>query len=120
MNLVVMSDYGASDARLLEPIFLDDYVDLDETQFIIMSAGYATIIPYALTQQKILDDCNQIEYGVDVYLANHLQDPPITTNDFLPNKLHYAEGEWTQDILIVTQPGKIVAKDVLFENNNVI
>ena len=53
MNLIVMSDYGMADVDELEPIFLDSHLDLDSIQYVIMSSGYATIIPYALDHNKV-------------------------------------------------------------------
>lgn len=104
MNLMVMSDYGFTDTSYLQPVLLDQYLDMDIIQYVILSSGYAQIIPYALEQYKILHDCESIEYGVDVFMASQLQDPPILDIPIVPEELHYGLGEWTQDILLVAHP----------------
>eukprot|EP00095_Tigriopus_kingsejongensis_P000745 maker-scaffold273_size229271-snap-gene-1.19 protein:Tk00745 transcript:maker-scaffold273_size229271-snap-gene-1.19-mRNA-1 annotation:"hypothetical protein DAPPUDRAFT_31637" len=104
MNLMVISDYGFTDITYLEPVLLDQYLDMDLIQFIILSSGYAQIIPYALEQYKILHNCQSIEYGVDVFMASQLQDPPILDVRIVPDDLHYGTGEWTQDVLLVAHP----------------
>lgn len=53
MNLMVISDFGMSDDTLLEPIFIDDYLDLQHIQYVILSSGYAAIVPYALTHKAV-------------------------------------------------------------------
>ena len=54
---------------------------------------------------KILNKLKSIEYGVDVFMASQLQDPPITDTPIVPDDLHYGRGEWTQDVLLVAHPG---------------
>ena len=63
---MVMSDYGMTSDDQLRPIYLDDYLDLYYIQYVIVGSGYATIIPYALEQQKILDSLKQIEDGKNI------------------------------------------------------
>lgn len=53
MNLMVMSDYGFTDTSYLQPVLLDQYLDMDIIQYVILSSGYAQIIPYALEQYKV-------------------------------------------------------------------
>lgn len=60
---MVMSDYGMVADDQLKPIYLDDFLDLYYIQYVIVSSGYAQIIPYALEQQKILNSLKEIEDG---------------------------------------------------------
>lgn len=53
MNLMVLSDYGQTSEENLDPIPLDEYLDMDQIQYVILSSGYAAITPYALTYQKV-------------------------------------------------------------------
>ena len=53
MNVIVMSDYGFTDVDYLEPVLLDEYLEFELIQYVILSAGYAQIIPYALEQHKV-------------------------------------------------------------------
>lgn len=41
-------------------------------------------------------------------MASQLQDPPILDIPIVPEELHYGLGEWTQDILLVAHPGKVI------------
>ncbi len=109
MNLMVISDYGLTDDKYLEDIPLDEYLDMDNLQYIILNSGYATLIPYALTHHKVLHECHAIPNGVDVYLGSQLGNSFFEA-EILPDYLHYGKAEWTQDILLVAKPGyKLVA-----------
>ncbi len=54
MNVLVVSDYGLTDTDHLTPLPLDKLLDMDQIQYIILSSGYASVIPYALTYQKAI------------------------------------------------------------------
>ena len=73
MNTMVLSDYGMTATEDLAEIELDDYIDLDLIQYVIVSAGYAIVVPYVLDHRHILDSLQSIPDGVDVYLASQLQ-----------------------------------------------
>lgn len=103
MNLLVLSDYGMTDTTQTEDVILEDYVNATDVQYVIYNSGYASISPYAVHHENILNDCRDMP-GVDVYLTKRVQDPPIWGARRVPEELHYGEGEWTQDILIVAQP----------------
>jgi hypothetical protein len=53
MNLLVISDYGITDIRGLSEVVLDDCIDLNSVQYVIYSAGYASIVPFALQHEKV-------------------------------------------------------------------
>ena len=73
MNTMVLSDYGMTATEDLTEIELDDYINLDLIQYVIVSAGYAIVVPYVLDHRHILDSLQAIPDGVDVYLASQLQ-----------------------------------------------
>ena len=50
---MVLSDYGMTHSDDLVPIYLDEYLDLSYIQYVIVASGYATILPYALEQEKV-------------------------------------------------------------------
>jgi len=104
MNLMVVSDYGVADMGSREDVALEDYLDLDDVQHIVYSAGYVAITPYALRQPKILLAAEQMP-GVDPYLTSQVQNPPIWHGVPVPKNLHFGNGEWSTDILLVAQPG---------------
>ena len=60
MNLMVVSDYGVADMSSREDVALEDYLDLDDVQHIVYSAGYVAITPYALRQPKVSSLCSNI------------------------------------------------------------
>ena len=103
MNVVVISDYGITETAELEDINLDEFLDEEDYQYLVYATGYAKITPYALNHKKILLACGEIE-GLDVYLTSQVQDPPLWNGVRVPEKFHYADGEWTMDILIVAKP----------------
>ena len=53
MNVLVISDYGITDIRDLNDVVLDDCIDLNSVQYVIYSAGYASIVPFALQHEKV-------------------------------------------------------------------
>jgi len=53
MNLLVISDYGITDIRGLSEVVLDDCIDLNSVQYVIYSAGYASIVPFALQHETV-------------------------------------------------------------------
>jgi hypothetical protein len=53
MNVLVISDHGLTDTSLTSNVLLDDYIDLDDVQYVIYSSGYATIVPFALQHEKV-------------------------------------------------------------------
>ncbi len=57
MNLMVLSDYGMTADNELEPIFIDEYLNMTKIQYVILSSGYAAIVPYALTYQNASSTC---------------------------------------------------------------
>ena len=87
MNTMVLSDYGMTASEGLSEIELDDYIDLELIQYVIVSAGYAIIVPYVLDHRHILDSLQSIPDGVDVYLASQLQVAYTTNDDFYLNRL---------------------------------
>lgn len=104
MNTMVLSDYGMTATEDLTEIELDEYIDLDLIQYVIVSAGYAIVVPYVLDHRHILDSLQSIPDGVDVYLASQLQEPPIEDVQLFPETLHYRRGHFTQDILLAVKP----------------
>ena len=53
MNVLVISDYGITDITDLNEVVLDDCIDLNSVQYVIYSAGYASIVPFALQHEKV-------------------------------------------------------------------
>ncbi len=51
--MMLISDYGMTDVQDLVPVFLDEFIDMDQLQYVILSSGYAALIPYALTHPKV-------------------------------------------------------------------
>ena len=47
---------------------IDDYIDMEDVQYLIYSSGYVSIIPYALKHEELLQKMNDMP-GVDIYLA---------------------------------------------------
>ena len=62
INFMVLSDYGMTADSDLTPIYLDEYLDLYYIQYVIVSSGYATIIPYALEQEKVMLNITHIVF----------------------------------------------------------
>ncbi len=82
MNVMVVSDYGLTDSEHLTPIPLDQLLDMDQIQYIILSSGYASVIPYALSYQKILVDTDTINSAgedtkVSIFLGAQMKGQPI-------------------------------------------
>ena len=103
MNVLVISDYGITDTEETTDIYLEDYLNFDDTQYVIYQAGYATIIPYALLHQEIVNDLQDMP-GMDVYLTKKVQHPAILGADIVPDDFAYGEAAYAQDILIVAKP----------------
>lgn len=103
MNILVLSDYGTTDLSQTMDVYPEDYLDFIDIQYIIYSAGYATIIPFYGAHQNIIDDLQDME-GVDVYLTKRVQYPAIHGADLVPDELKYGKGAFAQDILIVAKP----------------
>jgi len=68
MNVMVLGDYGMTFKEDLDELYLDHYLvqthglhklhilmlqDMDQIQYVILQNGYASIIPYALTYEKV-------------------------------------------------------------------
>lgn len=104
INLMVVSDYGVADMAVKEEIVLEDYLDLEDVQHIVYAAGYVAITPFALRHDKILLESAEMP-GVDSYLTSQVQNPPIWHGVPVPDNLHYGNGEWSTDILLIAQPG---------------
>jgi len=104
INLMVVSDYGVADMGVREDVVLEDYLDLEDVQHIVYTAGYVAITPYALRHDKILLASAEMP-GVDSYLTSQVQNPPIWHGVPVPKDLHFGNGEWSTDILLVAQPG---------------
>ena len=119
MNVLVLSDYGFTDMSETTEINLDDYFDLDDIQYIIYAAGYASITPFALRHEDLLHSLREMP-GVDVYLAKQVQNPPIYGAEFIPDKLRYGEGDNTQDILIVAKPSYRLVSNLAEESPKVL
>ncbi len=120
MNVMVVSDYGLTDSEHLTPIPLDQLLDMDQIQYIILSSGYASVIPYALSYQKILVDADAINSAgedtkVSIFLGAQMKGQPIPIQNasLLPDFIHYAKGEWTQDILLIPYTGNRHYKQAL-------
>lgn len=103
MNLLVLSDYGMTDIDDTQEIVLEDYINIDDVQYIFYASGYASIVPFALQHGDILYDSRDMP-GVDIYLAKEVQNPPIGGARMIPEKFKYGRGANTQDILIVAKP----------------
>ena len=103
MNVVVISDYGISDTSTLEDVNILDFIDEEDYQYIIYTSGYAKILPFALKHEEILLDCAEME-GVDVYLTDQVQDPPLWHGVEVPDYFKFGDGKYTQDILLVAKP----------------
>ena len=103
MNVLVLSDYGVSDTSMTTDVSIDEYIDLEDVQYIMYTSGYASIVPYALRHEKIINSLSEMP-GVDVYKSKLVQDPPILNGELIPEKLKYGRGANTQDILIVAKP----------------
>jgi len=104
LNVMVISDYGIADMHAMQEVVLEDYIDLDDAQSIVYSAGYAAITPFALGHNKILLDSRAMP-GIDAYLTSQVQNPRIWHGVRVPESLHFGDGEWTTDILLVARPG---------------
>jgi len=104
VNVMVISDYGLSDMDSMEDVVMEDYLDLDDTQSIVYTAGYAAITPFALGHNKILLDAGSMP-GIDAYLTSQVQRPRIWHGVRVPDSLHFGDGEWTTDVLLVARPG---------------
>ena len=133
MNVLVLSDYGLSDTSTTKDVNIDDYIDMDDIQYLIYSSGYVSIIPYALKHEELLHKMRDMP-GVDIYLAKYnktnlirlkkkpifidlflkfffhrkVQDPPIIGGTLIPEKLQYGRGDHAQDILIVARPSFVI------------
>ena len=103
MNVLVLSDYGITDADTTTDVLIEDYIDLDDAQYVIYAAGYVTIVPYALRHEKIIEGLSQMP-GMDVYLGKRVQDPPVLGGTLIPDEFKYGKGDFTQDILAVAKP----------------
>lgn len=103
MNFLVLSDYGMTDTSLTTDVIIEDYIDLEDVQYVIYAPGYASIVPYALHHENIIRRLEEMP-GVDVYIAKKVQDPPIWGTKLIPEDLKYGRGAWTQDILVVARP----------------
>ncbi len=57
MNLMVISDYGMTDTDMTTDIVIEDYIDVDDVQYIIYSSGYVTLVPFALSHEKVVFLC---------------------------------------------------------------
>ena len=53
MNVLVISDYGMTDTSMTEDIVIEDYIDVNDVQYIIYSSGYVTVVPFALSHEKV-------------------------------------------------------------------
>ena len=100
---MVISDYGITDTSTIENVNIEDYLDEDDYQYVTYTTGYAQIVPYALGHSKILEDCREME-GVDVFLTDQVQDPPIWHGVKIPELFQYGNGKYVQDILLVAKP----------------
>ena len=70
MNVLVLSDYGLTDTSATKDVNIDDYIDMEDIQYLIYSSGYVSIIPYALKHEELLQKMNDMP-GVDIYLAKY-------------------------------------------------
>ena len=68
MNVLVLSDYGLTDTSTTKDVNIDDYIDMEDVQYLIYSSGYVSIIPYALKHEELLQKMSDMP-GVDIYLA---------------------------------------------------
>eukprot|EP00096_Caligus_rogercresseyi_P000795 TRINITY_DN1131_c0_g1_i1.p1 TRINITY_DN1131_c0_g1~~TRINITY_DN1131_c0_g1_i1.p1 ORF type:complete len:552 (+),score=85.44 TRINITY_DN1131_c0_g1_i1:73-1728(+) len=100
MNMLVVSDHGATDIQTTETIYLDEVFDMELVQFIVHSSGYATMAPYSLKHSYILELCEPV-VGIKCYLTSNIQYPPMHSSKILPENLHYRFGEFVQDIVIL-------------------
>lgn len=103
MNVLVLSDYGLTDTDETTEVVIEEYIDLDDAQYIIYSAGYVTIVPFALQHEKIIAGLSEMP-GMDVYLGKRVQDPPVLGGTIIPDKFKYGRGDFTQDILAMAKP----------------
>lgn len=119
INLLVLSDYGMTDTADTTQVVLEDYLNVDMVQYVVYSAGYASIVPFALRHEEILHEMRDMP-GVDIYLAKQVQEPPIFGANVIPDKLKYGKGDNTQDILIVAKPSYRLVSKIAQENDRVI
>jgi len=119
MNVLVLSDYGLTDTSATKDVNIDDYIDMEDIQYLIYSSGYVSIIPYALKHEELLQKMNDMP-GVDIYLAKKVQDPPIIGGTLIPEKLKYGRGDHAQDILIVAKPSFQLISQNAEENDKII
>ena len=103
MNVLVLSDYGLTDTDETTEVVIEEYIDLDDAQYVIYSAGYVTIVPFALQHEKIIAGLSEMP-GMDVYLGKRVQDPPVLGGTLIPDKFKYGRGDFTQDILAMAKP----------------
>jgi len=103
MNVLVLSDYGLTDTDTTTDVVLEEYIDLDDAQYVMYAAGYVTIVPYALRHERIIQGLSEMP-GMDVYLGKRVQDPPVHGGKLIPDEFKYGKGDFTQDILAVAKP----------------
>ena len=103
MNVLVLSDYGLTDTDTTTEVVLEEYIDLDDAQYVMYAAGYVTIVPYALRHERIIQGLSEMP-GMDVYLGKRVQDPPVQGGRLIPDEFKYGKGDFTQDILAVAKP----------------
>ena len=119
MNVLVLSDYGMTDLRETTDVYIEDYIEMDDVQYLIYSSGYATVVPYALLHADIIANLSSMP-GMDVYLTKRVQEPTIFNADMSPDTLRYGQGAWTQDILVVAKPSFQIKSSLAESNEKVI
>jgi len=119
MNVLVLSDYGMTDTGDTTEVNIDDFIDMDDIQYLIYSSGYASILPYAIRHEQLLHSMRDMP-GVDIYLAKKVQEPSIDGARIIPEKLGYGRGANAQDILVVAKPSFRIISSKAEENDRII